>query len=144
MPLITLTTKPEWHPTSGVKYVDLELKPREIVDFGCELPLQLMKLRGQLQLEPSTTPVTIQVSHRAANTHDVNVPDLWIEMHFNEDTLDEEARTLATSEIKKLVCSWFWYYMPREIDTLSRLLERFDVACDIYWPNGHHGFLVIR
>ena len=143
MPLITLTTKPSWHPTSGVQYADLDPQPRQVVDFGRELPVIMLRNSDKLFLSPETTPVTVQVNHRPANTHDVNAPDLWIEIRFTETELTEVYRTSATYELKRLVHGWFWEYMHDETDTPAHLLARFDVACDVYWPNGHHGFLSI-
>ena len=143
MPLVTLTTKAAWHPDTNVPHISLEPKPKKIVDFGRALPEIMVRNHDKLFLDQSTPLTGVQVSHKLANSHDVNAPDLWIEIRFTEDDLSEIYQTAATAELKRLVYGWFWDYMPHETETPKHLLERFDVACDVHWPNGSHGFLKI-
>ena len=138
MPLVTLTTKAAWHPDTDTAFEHLGPKPKQIVDFGQALPEMARRL-SDLDLAP----VAVQVSHKLANSHDVHAPDLWIEIRFTEHGLDEEYRTTMVATLKKLIYGFFWQYMSGDSDIPAKNLARFDIACDVHWPNGSHGFLKI-
>ena len=133
MPLITLTTKADWHPFDGRRGNDFA-RPAMIAMFAEALPALFVANILDLHMDANTPEAGVQVTHRNFHHRDVNTPDMWILIEFSEGNLSDTVQRYVASKVKDLLLNWFLKKAP-EILTI-------DYAVDVRWSPSH-GFLKI-
>ncbi len=131
MPLVTLTTKTAWHPTTGVEWTDLTPRQQQIVAFGKALPdiifgYYCLTLSSDL---PAVT--SVRVVHVLANSHNVHSPDLDMKFEFAETGWGNVQREIAL-EIRNMCFEWF-----NASD--FGLITPPQIGWDCIWPDGSYG-----
>lgn len=133
MPLVQITTQHRLHPPSGQTAQNTSAQQMTRA-LGEALPGLLVGKAKKLRLEPDTTEVAVQVTHRKFHGRDVNNPDMWITVVFTEPAPNEVKRTKVVATLKKILLGWFK-------DNGFAVPENF--ACDVFWGPSH-GFLSIN
>lgn len=131
MPLIQITTKPDYYPADYRR--DDTANQSMTGEFAEALPALFVSHIVDFHMDADTPVAGVQVTHQKFHRRDVNAPDMWILIEFSEDGLDEAQQTEATGKVKKALLDWFEgndYTLPD------------DYACDVRWSPSH-GFLRI-
>jgi len=135
MPLVTITTKHALHPVDSILERDRakkETRPmRATADFARALPRLFVSNKEALDLDPDTPEKGVQVTHRQFHAQDVNTPDMWVLIFFNEEGLTKDEQKEVTAKIDEIISIWF---------DENNQAAPYDLAVDCLWGT-NHGFL---
>ena len=98
MPLVQLTTSPQYYPTSRMTAAQ-----KLINDFANELPGLLIANATPLHLDDDTPAEAVQVTRQKFTAWDVNTPDLWILIQFTESNLTTKQKLKVRNRLRKLI-----------------------------------------
>lgn len=137
MPLISITTKPRFHPTQQVG--GGSVGKQMMVDFAQDLPALFVANSKKLRLDADTPEAAVQVAHHKFHQQDVNIPSVWVVVQFSESGLSKKQRKKVSRLVEDILLSWFGlngYSTPKNF------------AIDCFWgpTHGvlHNGRNVIR
>jgi hypothetical protein len=105
VPLITVTTTQEWHPTD--KPQDDSHKQMATAQLGQDLPNMFFEEQGKLGLDAGTPSEAVQVDFRLYHSRVVNGVDIWMVVQFTETGYDKVARISIKETLKDLIINWF-------------------------------------